>query len=1582
MRGKKKLFVRMLAFLLCVCLIFPDLSMAVNAQGNLPEDESMTMEMPPVEATDIQESSGSAITIREIESGLTYVNIFVTVNPALINLQEAQVVFYYGEVSQEGEKPAVWTSMVPKTITGESNLNYTISYSKPGTMYAYAVGVFSNDIMPPTEPTEACDARYMGYFSTRDLDLQINLGKVQTTSEGVNFTASISDRNGLDLSCYSEAQFTLFAKASEPIPGYSQEQSYTALNLLKDGKNLCYPVMWSLPVNCDFNVTKFTVVLKETHDFYFNAALDEYTTQTNQVMETFSVEGVSFQTAQQKVPEEITLKQEHIAINLADYYSSGYNSYHSRPYVIGAETFPADADKTYIYEVENYRFSINELGQIEVDFDESARGIHAHTEYTVRSALSQDVSASGTIQTEVFYPVFAADKTEMGKTPTLEAFPETKIPVSLVRERYDSAEDSYIQVEETEFLVVIEDESVLGWGWNDDTKTGGYLTVLKPGITRVTYTTVEGDYTFTYTQDICVRRPVDCFEVAQIWGDKRGYYEPVMEDDTIVFEIPEEEKIADLKLYEYYGNDIEMSVSPSDFTYQSDNEAVARYYDNGSFDILGVGEATITVTGKEDIYPEGRESFSFVLRVKPVIDAETLELVEADKYVLLNLLKTKKLQEVPLPEGWSWEYPNTELYCCINTTKCIRYNAVYTGEEYYPETIGVDIYTSKLLGFLTEYEMYDTDIKAYRALVDEKITITPWILYDGYDGEGVRSLYPVRIEMKAPKGTVLEEAGEGYSFTAPKVGTYTIEATVYVKDVQITKRKVAVRVFEKNATDSIHIYPIVTQGLAWSGGGEANYDPTAAAEGEKGFVVVAQTYVSTDNGRVLDENKIVKWSISDTSLATIKADRKNPNQAIVTPTGKRGKYYVYATATDGTGVKQTFTFNTVNYKPTLLNDKITLNSTVDYMKILPAGTIASLDKNTYLGKASFCMFLEPGTNLEEARIVDKNGESAGFSVLRYDDKFWCIYFERGALVSTGNYILRMRVNGIDYDFPIRITVENKQPVFTAKMADPVNLFYKGDSGSIDISSNYLNELRIKSVTWTSDSGTEVFEVYNGYTMGVNNTTKRYTVNSVSDIRVKNKKLADAGQGKGTLTIEVDGLYEPYVIKNFVMKTNYKKPVFEVTNTEKVMKYSTLYPKYGVTGADIQFYNKTEDMEYSAYSAIEVSCSDANMKLIKNGTTWNVSYPGIKKNTRVNFQIYSKMWREPITVAHTLKVGKDPMPVMYHNKTTFYNKMFGYEFTEIYIKDYEGLSMYYSGIKVKGSNAKAQALIDQGIVNFDMFEDWNSVGYAYMDVVYDADKNSEKLPKGSYSFNVSVCYENPETGEEISTKSIKYIINFMDKEPQVNVKLKGSLDLVNSESKLMVTPVVKTLPDTAGVSYELTGPHAELFELVSLPDGQYCIEIAEDARGIVKAGRNYELALKANVTIQYQGFYDYGWNEYEFTGKIFKVKPKQSTPKAKIVEGDGQSVQAGERITFKVEIPKGYKIHTISVPIDMTGDGVNDLQIMSASSGSNVSIVSMKLISLPSAPKGKAYNIPVKVGLVGGDYTARACTTNLKIVVYP
>lgn len=500
---------------------------------------------------------------------------------------------------------------------------------------------------------------------------------------------------------------------------------------------------------------------------------------------------------------------------------------------------------------------------------------------------------------------------------------------------------------------------------------------------------------------------------------------------------------------------------------------------------------------------------------------------------------------------------------------------------------------------------------------------------------------------------------------------------------------------------------------------------------------------------------------------------------------------------------------------------------------------------------SFFLYPDEGYEVTDANLAGNDASMFVLEKRTASDSGHDIYVIKAKEnTPKGNYRLSLqgktilKSSGTVYDYSnvgFSVKVIDQIPKYKVKQNTKVNLFYSDWESTLEfVTGERLLHAELADCDFTLTA----------------EDTGRYV------IRAKKPGLTTGCDKKGTLTLRFDGYKD--VTSACTINVEKKAPRGFVTN-----KTVTLYPTAGLTCAVLNpqavippGYTRTA----ATTASLDEASAKAGLTLISKNGNLLVSASGIQKNITLKAKVTlnADPWAEAVVIPFTVKVnmGK-PAPGLQKNtlqlNTNATLPAYDTACTGITWKD--GALFEPLGVSVSAADAKAQALLNKGIV----------FGYNRYSKNVTAGLNNAAVSKGTYKFRVNVRATDTLT---VSTPLTVKIVD-VPVEKAIKVSAKGSIDVLNRYGTFVtVTPTLKSLNGTI-TDVRLSGRAAHLFDALCI-DGRIFIFAKDDVALITKY--NYKVKLKLTMK-------NADDNTFLYTTPEISLRLKQGKPKVTLSPGN-------------------------------------------------------------------------------------------------
>ena len=589
---------------------------------------------------------------------------------------------------------------------------------------------------------------------------------------------------------------------------------------------------------------------------------------------------------------------------------------------------------------------------------------------------------------------------------------------------------------------------------------------------------------------------------------------------------------------------------------------------------------------------------------------------------------------------------------------------------------------------------------------------------------GQEALDPRDLEFSSSDEAMATVEEDGTITAGSKAGTVTITAAIKGDPL---KRKVSLKV--KIIAKQTHVLRLVplTQEPAEVTMLDENGNVTEYFDRCVHFVVsIDRTLVEKDTwsfqilpsatGQEGEDvpltEKSMKWTTSDSRIATVKADRSG--LGVVTVKAKtNGACTIQAMSNDLRKTTAYITIHVRSYEPRLASTNLTMN----IQSVAPV----SLGLTESYGNA-----------VKEATLHDYDSktktyleEPSSWFALDTADGAPCI--QRLSYQKKGTYKLLLKVlceNGETYEYKLSLKVTDTLPTVTAKQLDKFNLFYKESTTRFQLSAKGG---ALMAAEWIGNDGfRSEFDPETGIlTLYYSEAAKE------AEAKVSNK---------GTIRF-VFGDYFGSVEKAVTVKTEKKAPKLTMDPAVSVVNTALNGEAYAKVSVWPFF---DESMSVEAEAPFAEIMGNANMVRLT-----------LKENKGGTAYLYVKsdLWMESVKLVHKVKV-EDKLPTVQSLPKIVLNQFFTEQDVRIAVELSQS-NAEIASMTLESTAASEAVLAEAAKIRYEI------IGTDVL--VFSLDEND--LPKkGSYEFRLNVTLED---GTELAPKTFKVTVE--DKVPTVKLK---------------------------------------------------------------------------------------------------------------------------------------------------------------------------------------------------------------------
>lgn len=504
--------------------------------------------------------------------------------------------------------------------------------------------------------------------------------------------------------------------------------------------------------------------------------------------------------------------------------------------------------------------------------------------------------------------------------------------------------------------------------------------------------------------------------------------------------------------------------------------------------------------------------------------------------------------------------------------------------------------------------------------------------------------------------------------------------------------------------------------------------------------------------------------------------------------------------------------------------------------------IINLRSNTKRGILSIYPVNGYEIDTNSLAIKKTNGADSQFTIAKVEGSA-TQYAVTGNNLAKGTYkvVLHVKTSAGEqqaYKIPFTIQVVDKQPQVKVTQ-ETLQLYKKDGRGKVLIDTDM--DMDISKIVYTPKSGTVVLEQKE-----TSCEEACFTYGISSNANASNYLTAGT---KGTLEIWFEGYSEPYKM-NLTLKVDKKLPKFTASSV-------TLYPTKGINETTIKIVDENGKGISTAdgYSVSAAGTKYVDVIPMSDSTPLKVRARDNAKNETLKLSVSNTNWIPSVKVSCAVKVAKNPKLVFSSARITLNTLDDGeYKFAgkQVAVTPYiKGASdVVLERLTFTGKNAKSQAVYMDGK---------GALTLNYEDGVIKAAVD-KTVAKGTYTYTVTAVTKD---GLEVSAP---LTISVTNAKPDVTVKAKGAIDVLNRKgSSVVYTITSKNFSDRI-VNVALVGSDAGLFDL-TFENGKATLCAKEGAELKIKS--NYQLSMKVTFA-----------SGAELTKKV-TVKLNQKNPKLSV-----------------------------------------------------------------------------------------------------
>ncbi|MDE6700882.1 MAG: hypothetical protein K2K10_07735, partial [Acetatifactor sp.] len=803
-------------------------------------------------------------------------------------------------------------------------------------------------------------------------------------------------------------------------------------------------------------------------------------------------------------------------------------------------------------------------------------------------------------------------------------------------------------------------------------------------------------------------------------------------------------------------------------------------------------------------------------------------IIESAKPLEVNVIAAEvtTLNDVKLPEGYTWAYPETLTAVFAGTKSEFIAKDKETGAERavvvnFIDVIGVELTadSESLIGEGT-LKLTAKPITAPEVTDEEFASaqhkVTP--VYEIKESSKLSlNVAAVEGEANAKNVTRATASGEG-------IAKFTAVMSVTIKGKTVKKQ--ATYSFTTRKAPFEFSYDINTAGV------------TKSADGSSIMVASGVASFTLDNLKVtgVTGGETVKVTTNDSKVITASGNTltvKGEGTATITLTATSDKTVVKVVSVTVRGKEFKTNVSTI---------------TVDKAKISGAQitAVACYGEKIVAGSVSVKSVLK-GKNAA-ADLVSK------FTVTPVVGNIYSISADDTIPNGTYNLVLQGKLEGSAADAaltefePLIVKVIETKPTVSIKQTKKVNLFYKYNSNS---SRGTLKpSSKLASVTLTQTDTTSDFK------LAADGKTGNYTVSLKKEAEGKKSPVK-----KMTVKVSFNGYkskYDKEVNINVGTENRAPKLVLEVDN-------KILYTQLGIKDTEIRILDKATNTYVSGANVVLASSTNAYQKANANFTLdeENGAYVlGTTKSGSAKISVQDADWTKEIVLSQAITVNtKKPtatFAVAKLNSTPEYatKEQASALITVKNVKDYT-----VKDLKLTGTNANSTKLLDYLNYSVIVDEEGQNLLQVSLNKALPTKANGKSEFSGTYSFKAEFKLNKIE-----QTATVRVNITPM---ATVTTSQKGSIDLVNrSGSSVTVKPVLKNLNGTV-INMYLKDDASNQFDVTWDSEKAAAVVSAKELTDMKKGG-------KYKVTPVFQVQLENGVVEVE--AKTITITPKSSNVK--------------------------------------------------------------------------------------------------------
>ena len=881
-----------------------------------------------------------------------------------------------------------------------------------------------------------------------------------------------------------------------------------------------------------------------------------------------------------------------------------------------------------------------------------------------------------------------------------------------------------------------------------------------------------------------------------------------------------------------------------------------------------VDEAGNPAAGVEEEQGRGKVSCEVTVRKSVTLPAE------AGEMCFIALTNTQKtLNDIELPSGWSWKYPQTSLTQFAGQRSkmfAAEYRPAEDGqpsEETQPAETLLPVYFLTLdnISMCVKHSDYDGTLQ------DVSVLKSGWVshCYVNYSFEETleqfekgnaalkdNTWYQIR------KTELLQQLDDSITLTSSKPKILTVEA------VKNAEGKTALTAKESGTAELTAKLKLgaktfsVKQKLTVAEAVETGFSVTRpdhfgeiGEEGSYRYAAKLSDFPTKAQGGInskiqLKMTGVTKLTVksSNGKVVALKSSTVKPKEEVTFEiplmVKAAGTAVITVTGNNPAKTSRTLTLVVTDARPGLSQETVTVNTW------RTVGTEFSL----YAAKDAEGVFYKiTDVSLADAETGGKHsGKFTLTSENTADESRRDCRIMAKADTKPNTYKVRLHVVAGEeaYDLPLTVKVVSNKPKCTVKQKNKLNLFYEDTRSLLTIQT----EEKVTAVSLTGCN----------YLVELSNSQDGYYVMPALGATINSVK-------KGKLKIQLEG-FKPLEVPFTVGVEKKKLNISPVTGTV------TLYPKRGLTSAKIDIKNAgtlpwdqmvIEGVSAKAKGNYGAELLQEEQAIFLRGENLNQA-----DSFRMTIRLRDENWTEAVNLVCTVKVNLKEPAIALEKKTLRLNAneaYLGYDAASTAVRWKDGgdiLTTQNARVSVycNAGDKKAIALVQNSQVIFSVEKENGRYQIK-------ARLHNKAVAKGDYKYIVQAAMD----GKVWKTPLTLKIVNTAP-DKAVSIAANGSIDVLNREGSFRtLTPSLKAVNGTFEIpedgSVKLTGRDAHLFRAVWSENGK-TIELR--AKDNVTLVINYQYMVTPVLTIR-----NVNGETEEIAAAPVKFKVKQGSVKTSV-----------------------------------------------------------------------------------------------------